>query len=70
MTEKGEKPLAQRCLVAAEKKLKGAALNTFTKKCERDAAKSICDTAANEKNLHGAARTSFTNKCVKDSIAH
>ncbi len=55
---------------AAEKKLKGAALNSFTKKCERDAAKSACDASAKEKNLYGAARTSFTNKCMKDATAH
>jgi hypothetical protein len=52
---------------ATEKKLHGAALNSFMKKCERDAATSACDAAAVEKKLAGAARTSFTKKCVKDA---
>jgi membrane-bound lytic murein transglycosylase B len=50
---------------ATEKKLHGAALNSFMKKCERDAATSACDAAAVEKQLAGAARTSFTKKCIK-----
>ncbi len=54
---------------ATEKKLHGAALNSFLKKCERDAAASTCDAAAVEKKLHGAAKTSFTKKCVKDATA-
>ncbi len=55
---------------ASEKKLVGAALNSFMKKCERDAARSSCDASAAEKKLHGAAKTSFVNKCVKDATAH
>ncbi|TBW35822.1 hypothetical protein EYW49_15630 [Siculibacillus lacustris] len=51
---------------ATEKKLAGAALNSFTKKCETDAA-AKCDAAATEKKLFGAARTSFTKKCVTDA---
>lgn len=54
---------------ATEKKLHGAALNSFVKKCERDAATSECNAAAAEKKLHGAAKTSFTMKCVKDATA-
>lgn len=54
---------------ASEKKLAGAALKSFMKKCERDAATSSCTVAANEKKLAGAARTSFTKKCVKDAVA-
>lgn len=54
---------------AADKKLAGAALNSFMKKCERDAATSSCTLAATEKKLAGAARASFTKKCVKDAIA-
>jgi hypothetical protein len=53
---------------AADKKLAGAALNSFMKKCERDAATASCTVAATEKKLAGAARTSFTKKCVKDAI--
>jgi hypothetical protein len=52
---------------ATEKKLAGAALNSFLKKCERDAVMSTCQTAAAEKKLVGAARMSFTKKCVKDA---
>ncbi len=52
---------------AADKKLAGAALNSFMKKCETDAQKS-CDTQAADKKLAGAAKTSFTTKCVKDTV--
>ena len=51
---------------ASEKKLAGAALNSFMKKCESDAA-SMCDTQAADKKLSGAAKDSFTKKCVKDA---
>ena len=52
---------------AGEKKLAGAALNSFMKKCESDA-KKTCDTSAAEKKLNGAAKASFTKKCVTDSV--
>ncbi|MEW6563133.1 MAG: hypothetical protein AB1400_07875 [Pseudomonadota bacterium] len=56
---------------AAEKKLAGAAKNSFMKKCERDAkadtAKQSCDAQAAEKKLKGAAKNSFTKKCVADA---
>ena len=56
---------------ATEKKLAGAAKNSFMKKCEKDAkvlaAKTTCDAAAAEKNLKGAAKNSFTKKCVADA---
>jgi len=51
---------------AGDKKLAGAALTSFMKKCESDAKKS-CDAQATEKKLHGAAQTSFTKKCVTDA---
>ncbi|WP_457796544.1 hypothetical protein [Methylocystis sp. S23] len=54
---------------AAEKKLAGAALASFLKKCERDAATNSCAAAAVEKKLKGAAKSSFTKKCVKDATA-
>ncbi|WP_371212431.1 PsiF family protein [Methylocystis sp. SC2] len=54
---------------ATEKKLRGAALTSFMRKCDRDAAASACDAAAAEKKLAGAARTSFTKKCVRDAAA-
>jgi hypothetical protein len=51
---------------AMQKKLAGAALNSFTKKCETDAA-AACDKAAADKKLSGAAKTSFTTRCRKDA---
>ena len=51
---------------ANDKKLAGAALTSFMKKCESDAA-SMCDTQAADKKLSGAAKDSFTKKCVKDA---
>ncbi|MGJ0508534.1 MAG: hypothetical protein ACR652_15710 [Methylocystis sp.] len=61
-------PAAPDCAAqAVEKKLAGAALNSFMKKCERDAATAGCEAAAAEKKLSGAARASFTRKCVKDA---
>jgi hypothetical protein len=63
-------PSAPDCAArASEKKLHGAALNSFMKKCERDAAAAPCEAAAVEKKLHGAAKTSFTKKCIKDATA-
>lgn len=55
---------------SAEKKLAGAALKSFMKKCERDAAQASCDVSAGEKKLRGAAKRSFVTKCVKDATAH
>jgi hypothetical protein len=56
---------------AAEKKLAGAAKNSFVKKCEKDtnadAAKTTCEAKAAEKKLAGAAKNSFTKKCVADA---
>jgi hypothetical protein len=52
---------------AAEKKLAGAALNSFMKKCETDAQKT-CDTSAADRKLAGAAKASFTKKCVTDAV--
>lgn len=50
-----------------DKKLAGAALTSFMKKCERDAT-ATCETAAAEKKLAGAAKTSFTKKCRTDAV--
>jgi hypothetical protein len=52
---------------ASDKKLAGAALTSFMKKCETDAQKA-CDTDAAGKKLAGAAKTSFTKKCVGDAV--
>ncbi len=54
---------------AAQKKLAGAAKNSFMKKCERDTAKAACETQAADKKLHGAAKNSFVKKCEKDATA-
>ena len=55
---------------AAEKKLAGAAKNSFMKKCEKDAmgpAGQACEVKAKEKKLAGAAKNSFMKKCVADA---
>lgn len=52
---------------AADKKLAGAAMTSFMKKCETDAA-TACTASADEKKLAGAAKTSFTKKCVADAV--
>ncbi len=52
---------------ATEKKLAGAAMNSFMKKCSTDAQKT-CDAQAAEKKLAGAAKASFTKKCVNDAV--
>ncbi|TXL70847.1 hypothetical protein FHP25_32520 [Vineibacter terrae] len=54
---------------AADKKLAGAALNSFMKKCQDDASKA-CDASAADKKLAGAAKTSFTKKCVTDAVGN
>ena len=52
---------------ATEKKIFGAAKNSFLKKCEKDAA-AKCEIASQEKKLAGAAKSSFSKKCVKDAV--
>ena len=55
------------CMAAAkEKKLAGAAQNSFVKKCEADA-RMKCEAAAAEKKLAGAARNSNVKKCVHET---
>jgi hypothetical protein len=54
---------------AAEKKLAGAAKNSFVTKCEKDAMAS-CETKAAEKKLAGAAKNSFVKKCAADHADH
>ena len=56
---------------AAEKKLSGAAKNSFVTKCQKDAAAAAasCETQATEKKLAGAAKNSFVKKCQKDAAA-
>ena len=52
---------------ATEKKLAGAAKNSFMKKCEADA-KATCEKGAAEKKLAGAAKSSNVKKCVADAV--
>jgi hypothetical protein len=52
---------------ATDKKLAGAAKNSFLKKCEREAT-ATCETAATDRKLAGAAKNSFLKKCVKDAV--
>lgn len=52
---------------AAEKKLAGAAKNSFLKKCNKDLALTACGIQATEKKLAGAAKNSFLKKCEKDA---
>ncbi len=52
---------------AAEKKLAGAAKNSFMKKCEADA-QAKCEAAAAEKKLAGAAKNSNVKKCVGEAV--
>jgi len=58
---------------AAEKKLAGAAKNSFMKKCEADTQapqeNAACAATAKEKKLAGAAKNSFMKKCVADAQA-
>jgi hypothetical protein len=58
---------------AAEKKLAGAAKNSFVKKCEKDSGAkkpaNDCDAKAAEKKLAGAAKNSFVKKCAADAAS-
>ncbi len=54
---------------ASEKKLAGAAKNSFMKKCEATAGNSECAGKAKEKKLAGAAKNSFMKKCEADAKA-
>lgn len=55
---------------AAEKKLAGAAKNSFVKKCEADAkpaAMVACEKSAADKKLAGAAKSSHVKKCMAEA---
>ena len=58
---------------AAEKKLAGAAKNSFMKKCQADAGvlpeNAECAAKAKDKKLAGAAKNSFMKKCTADAAA-
>ena len=51
---------------ASDKKLVGAALTSFMRKCENNA-KVAYNTQVVDKKLSGATKDSFTKKCVKDA---
>ena len=52
---------------AANKKLAGAAMNSFMSKCEKDAT-AACTKDSDDKKLSGAARNSHMKKCVADAV--
>jgi hypothetical protein len=52
---------------ASAKKLAGAALNSFMKKCESDAS-AKCEADSASRKLAGAAKSSFVKKCVTDAV--
>ena len=52
---------------AADKKLNGAAKNSFIKKCEKDA-RAACENDDVSKRTSGAAKEAHIKKCVKDSL--
>jgi hypothetical protein len=52
---------------AADKKLNGAAKNSFVKKCEKDV-RSACESDDVSKRTSGAAKEAHIKKCVKDNL--
>jgi hypothetical protein len=54
---------------SSDKKLAGAAANSFMKKCQTDAT-AKCEADSKEKKLAGAAKTSHMKKCVADSVGN
>lgn len=52
---------------ASDKKLAGAAMTSFMKKCETDATKA-CEADSTKRKLAGAAKTSHMKKCVNDAV--
>jgi hypothetical protein len=54
---------------ASNKKLAGAALNSFMTKCEKDA-QAMCDQSAADKKLAGAAKNSHIKKCMTDAVGN
>ena len=52
---------------AAEKRLAGAAMTRFMRKCE-NAAKKSCEADSENKKLRGAAKNSHVKKCVQDTV--
>ena len=54
---------------AGDKKLAGAALTSFMKKCETDAT-AACEKSSTDMKLAGAAKTSHMKKCVTDAVGN
>jgi hypothetical protein len=54
-------------LQAIERKLAGAALTGFMKKCEQDM-QEVCEKSAEDRKLEGFARGSFTRRCVAQFV--
>jgi hypothetical protein len=54
---------------AADKKLAGAALTSFMKKCQGDAS-TKCEADSKSMKLAGAAKTSHMKKCVADAVGN
>lgn len=52
---------------AGQKKLAGAALNSFMTKCENDA-KAKCEADSAQRKLAGAAKDSHNKKCIADAV--
>lgn len=50
---------------AADKKLAGAAKNSFVKKCMKDTAKATCATTAADKKLAGAAKGAASSRSAR-----
>jgi hypothetical protein len=64
----GAPAFAAACKVeATNKKLAGAALTSFMKKCESNAVE-VCDKSAAERKLAGAAKASYTKKCLAEAV--
>lgn len=53
---------------ATDKKLSGAAKNSFIKKCLQDSVAEACVSKASDKKLSGAAKDSFMKKCEKNAV--
>jgi hypothetical protein len=52
---------------AVDKKLNGAAKNSFIKKCEKDT-RLACETDDISKRTNGAAKEAHIKKCVNDAL--
>ena len=67
MAQEAAAPASDCSAKATEKKLAGAALNSFMKKFEHDDASASYEASAADKKLKGAAKKSFVTELVKDA---